>query len=128
MPHPQYTLGDFLPAAVGRWDKYLKQAKKSAQSWGNEVRQVELDQIQKIKDETYNRIQADQWAVNATVHYNPWENLSTPEFRLIVQAFKDLHALFVCEACSGAIHLDKRVSPESVRCNCGQFNWNLVVK
>ncbi|MBZ0279092.1 MAG: AAA family ATPase [Anaerolineae bacterium] len=122
----QYVLGDFLPAVVSQYDKWLNSAIKSAESWKKEELKVYLTDQINMKKSIYSRIEADQWEVNATIHYNNWENLSVSEFRPLVNAFKDLYSLFVCPDCNQLLRLDKKISPESMRCDCGNISWNLV--
>ncbi len=42
----------------------------------------------------YARTGAEQWAVNANVHYNNWSNFTATDFRPVVEAFPDVHGLF----------------------------------
>jgi hypothetical protein len=46
-----------------------------------------------------------------------------------VEAFQDLCALFLCGACGSMLRLVMAgMAPASVRCNCGQVDWNLIEK
>jgi energy-coupling factor transporter ATP-binding protein EcfA2 len=120
-------LGDLLPGAISRYRKLLRRAKNAAQSWGNQDRFEELRAIDSVAGEVYARTGAEQWAVNAAVHYNSWANLSRGDFRPVVDAFRDLYALFICPQCGGMLYLVQTgYEPVGLRCNCGEVNWSLV--
>ncbi len=124
-----YELGELLQAATGQYKALLKQAKKAAQSWGNTGDFDMLRELDSTVSQIYARSNAEQWAINASVHYNNWANLSVNDFRPVAEAFQDLHALFSCTTCGGLLHVTARgIEDESVRCNCGKVNWNLLEK
>lgn len=120
-------LGDFLPAAMGKFRSLLRQAKNSAQSWGDQDRFEMLQEQDSVVGQIYARSYAEQWAVNANVHYNNWRNFSRKDLRPVVEAFQDLSALFVCSQCGGMLRVaSERRKPVSVRCKCAKVNWNLI--
>jgi hypothetical protein len=125
----RFELGDFLPAAMGQFRTMLKQAKSAAQSWGNQDEFHALQELDSIRKQVYARSNAEQWAVNAGVHYNNWARLSRADFQPVVEAFRDLYGLFTCRRCGGILQL-ATVGTEQValRCNCGKVNWNLRAK
>jgi hypothetical protein len=123
-----YTLGDFMPAANAKWLRWLEEAKKAAKSYGNDKLVSDFEAEETQFKELRQRISEEDWVVNATVHYNPWTNLHVNEFRTIVQAFMQLNAHYSCPQCNGTLHVDRRINPESVRCNCGTKIWNLARK
>jgi len=125
----RWELGDFLPAAMRQYRTLLKQAKKSAQSWGDEDRFDMLEEIDSTVGPIYTRSGAEQWAVNANVHYNNWANFSQNDFRPVVEAFQDLYGLFVCSKRGGMLRLAMTgIEPVCIRCNCGEVDWNLTEK
>lgn len=125
----RWDLGDFLPAAMGRFRTLLRQAKKAAQSWGDNVRFGMLQEFDSTVGPIYTRSNAEQWAVNPNVHYTNWANFSANDFHPVVAAFQDLCALFLCGACGGMLRVAMAgTAPASVRCNCGAVDWNLVDK
>jgi len=125
----QWELGDYLPAAMGRYKDLLKIAKASAQSWGNKELFDTYQERDSIRSQIYDRSAAEKWAVNASIHYNNWTTFSESDFRPVIEAFQDLYALFFCAKCGGLLHLTKVDNiPQNVRCNCGEVNWNLVKK
>jgi energy-coupling factor transporter ATP-binding protein EcfA2 len=120
-------LGELLPAAMSRYRKLLRKAKNAAQSWGNQDRFEELLAIDSVAGEVYARTGAEQWAVNAAVHFNSWANLSRADFSPVVDAFRELYALFMCPQCGSMLYLvQKGYEPVGLRCNCGEVNWSLV--
>jgi hypothetical protein len=125
----QWELGYLLPPAMGQYNKLLKQAKNAAQSWSDKGSFEMLQELESIVAPIYKRSNAEQWAVNANVHYNNWANFSDKDFRPVVEAFQDLYGLFVCSSCGGMLRLaTSGVTPTSVRCNCGKVHWNLTAK
>jgi hypothetical protein len=125
--HGRWELGDFLPAAIGQYRSLLREAKKAANSWNDKDQLEILQERESTAKQIYSRTQAEQWAVNANVHYNRWANFSVNDFRPVVEAFQDLYTLFSCSRCSGLLHVvSKGTTNENIRCSCGQVNWNLV--
>jgi len=69
---------------------------------------------------------AEQWQVNAAVHFNSWDNLGKEDFEPVVKAFRDLLGGFTCPDCSEYLRVSpERETPELVRCECGKTNINL---
>lgn len=125
----KWELGDLMPAALGQYRKLLKSAKKAAQSWG---RSLDFDGL-KVLEETaisiFLRAGIEQKDLNLNVHYNEWANFTAPDFQPVVEAFQDLCGIFVCQQCGAVIRLVLQdMTPSSLRCNCGAFNWNLIAK
>jgi len=125
----RWELGDFLPAAIGQYRKLIKQAKKAAQSWGDNYKFEILNELDSTASQVFARCNAEQWAVNANVHYNAWANFSRNDFQPVVDAFQDLYGLFTCNKCGSMLRVATRGTvPVSVRCNCGAVDWNLLEK
>jgi len=123
----RWELGDFLFAGMHQYRSLLKSTIKAAKAWADQDDLEKLEELSSTVDQIYKRCGAEQWAVNASVHYNNWANLSKNDFYPVVEAFEDLCALFVCRKCGGMLHVTTRgPDPENVRCNCGAVNWNLV--
>lgn len=120
----RYDLGDFLDAAKMRYRSLLKDALKSARSWENEELVASLSELEDERQEIFAKLDTEQWAVNPAVHFNSWANFSVADFVPVVEAFRSLQAVFICEQCRSIIRIIS-ASPRSVRCNCNQFNWNL---
>jgi len=128
--HGRWELGDFLPAAIGQYRKLLKQAKKAAQSWGKIDEFERLNELDSTASQIFDRCNAEQWTVNANVHYNAWANFSKKDFQRVVEAFQDLYGLFKCSKCGAILYVTTRGTPTpvSVRCRCGEVHWNLEEK
>ena len=125
----RYELGDFLIPSMNGYRSLLKNAKASARSWDNKELLNNLENIDSTRGQIYSRTHAEQWAINANVHYNNWTNFSVNDLRPVVEAFQDLCLLFLCPSCGGMIYLAKQnFKPVIVRCNCGAVNWNLTKK
>ena len=125
----RWQLDDWLPAAMEEYKNLLRRAKGAASSWGNQEAVENLSKLESIRSQVHARTQAEQWAINATVHFNNWENLSKQDFTPVVEAFKDLQTLFECANCSRMLEKSPRKgAAQSVKCLCGIVNWNLSHK
>lgn len=125
----RWELGNFMPAAFGQFRKHLKSAKSAAQSWGDEEKMKEFQELDSMASQIYTRTLAEQWGVNSTVHYNEWANLTKNDFEPIADSFEDLFNLFLCQTCNGIMRLVKKgMTNEAIKCNCGKLNWNLIKK
>lgn len=126
----RYELGNFLSPAISIYKKLLKKAKISAESWGKKEEFEELNTQSSIVSQIFSRTHAEQWAVNAAVHYNNWADLSLNDFEPVVEAFEDLCQLFLCNECGGYIQLlkDSSMQDVNISCACGGFYWNLIKK
>lgn len=124
----RYCLGDLLPPAISTFDKLLNNAKTSAQSWKRPDIFEQITQFSTHLKEVHRRTQADNWQINAAVHFNNWANLGIPEFSPLVKAFKELVAMLYCPNCGGMYHLIlDGFEKDSLRCQCGSMNFNLRV-
>jgi energy-coupling factor transporter ATP-binding protein EcfA2 len=123
----RYELGDLLPAAVSRYGRLLAQAKSAVQSWSQDALFQRLMEIHSALTAIFTRTQAEQWAVNATLHYNNWANLSREDFRPVLEAFRDLHEAFICQQCRSIIRILRRDHEDvAIRCDCSLIDWNLL--
>lgn len=125
----QFALGDLMSGGISAMGKALKQAKAAANSWGQidmvstlEAREIAFNDKKKLTN-------VDQWQVNAAVHYNPWADLDQADFVPVVMAFKELTCAFTCQTCDEMYYiLPDRGIKETLRCGCGQTNFNLKSK
>jgi len=125
----QWQLDDWLPAAMEQYKALLQRARRAAKDWGNAEVLAGMDEMESVRKQIYGRTYVEQWAINASVHYNNWENLSCEDFSPVIDAFRDLHDLFVCSTCHGMLQKLPRKGPsEVVKCPCGKVNWNLKQK
>ncbi len=124
-----YDLGMFLSAAMGQYSDLLKVAKKVANRWNREDEKAYLQDADQARQNIYQRIQIEQWAVNPNVHYNNWANFGEHDFRPVVETFQDLSGLFICSTCGSLLQLITQGAKKNcLRCKCGKINWNLVEK
>jgi hypothetical protein len=124
-----YDLGNLLNGAIGQYRNLLKKGKNAAQSWGQTEEFQKFQELESIIKTIYERTNAEKWPLNSAIHYNSWANFSKADFQPILDAFKDIYGVFVCNKCSGLLHVvNANGRPETVRCNCPQINWNLVSK
>ena len=125
----RYTLGELLPSASSRLVKLLKEAKAAAQSWSNTSEVESISQFEAQFSKLYRSTQAEQWAVNASVHYNEWANLGAADFVPVVGAFRELSRFLRCDACESLLFVSPRQGTrESLRCGCGKITFNLLKK
>lgn len=125
----QYQLGELLPAAITRMRQLYVRAKEAANSWNQRevIRQVAAWESEfAMLAETS---KAEQWQVNVAVHFNSWDNLGKEDFAPVAEAFRGLLGGFICSDCGEYLRvLPDRETPESVRCECGETNFNLRKK
>lgn len=125
----QYTLGDYLPSAAGRYSELVKLAKAAASSWSRQDEADRLGEIHSVQRQCLSRTQAEQWATNKALHYDAWYSLEAADLRAVVDAFRDLCASFQCSDCGTMLTLSMTgYDADSVRCACKRIDWNLVKK
>ena len=128
-PDGRWDLGELLPPAVGRYKQLLKEAKKAAQSWHNDEALNALKEADSIAGQIFQKVNAEQWAINTSLHYNQWENLTRADFLPVVQAFQDLYFHLTCQNCDSVLYVTPAIdNPDSLRCKCAKINWNLKTK
>lgn len=124
-----HSLGDLLSAAVARWGKLLGKAKDAASSWGHRTQVDAVAARELTFKERLADTQMEQWAINKSVHYNEWANLTPDEFRAVVSAYRELLAAFLCPSCDGWIDLLSGDSAgAALACGCKQTCLNLQRK
>jgi recombinational DNA repair ATPase RecF len=125
----KWELGDFMPAAVHALKDKLKKGKAAEQSWGNKEKCELLQEMDSVRTQVVERTRCEQWAVNATVHYNRWHELDREELRPVVEAFRDCFSLFRCQNCNSLIRVvEENKRATIVSCACQKVTWNLVIK
>lgn len=125
----RWELGDLLIPAMKQYKDLLRKARKAAASWEQQDQVDKLNEIDSVTSEVFARINAEQWAVNANVHYNNWANFSKPDFIPVVEAFQDLFGVYRCNNCESILSVAlSGIDPVNLRCLCGNVNWNLVRK
>jgi recombinational DNA repair ATPase RecF len=123
----RWELEDLLAPAMSQYRELLKKAKAAAQSWEDKESFDRLQELDSTVGQIFTRSQVERWAVNASVHYSNWANLSKEDFRPVIEAFEDLCGLFTCPRCRDNLHVATKGSDfAALKCNCGAVNWNLV--
>ncbi len=122
----QYQLGELLPAAIRHMRELYCRAKKAANSW-NQKETIEQLAARHAKFTLLaDTSKAEQWQMNAVVHFNSWENLSREEFAPVAESFRQLLSEFTCSDCSQYLRVSPdRETAESLRCECGKTQVNL---
>ena len=125
----RWELGDYLAGTKEAYKNLLKDAKRSANSWGKKEDVEKYDNMETVANEVIQRSQVEQWGINANVHYSKWDDFSKEDFLPIAEAFQDLEGLFKCTSCKGIISLNfEGTAPTNVACPCGQVFWNLKIR
>jgi energy-coupling factor transporter ATP-binding protein EcfA2 len=125
----RYELGFFMNGAKGSFGRLLKQAKASANSWGNQDVMDGLSEIETQFKEDVVRTQIDQWIINENVHFDKLSDSSKEDFLPIVEAFNDFEKHYICSNCGSMVMIQMRDTTEtSVKCQCSKINWNLELK
>ena len=125
----QYQLGELLPAAIRQMRRLYSLGKEAANSWGQKEVIAELSGRESDFVTLAETSKAEQWQINAAVHFNSWENLVSKDFAPVAKAFQGLLKGFSCSGCKEFL----RVTPdregwEALRCDCGKTNINLLKK
>lgn len=123
--HHQWELGDYAPAAISIYKRYLKKAKSNFQKMKQEDKFKEIIEIEKRANRVITDSQIEQWVINENVHYNRWEGFSKQDFEPVVKAFQELFSLFTCSSCGTMISLSEGTQATLVSCGCGQIFWNV---
>lgn len=125
----QFSYGEVFPGAVEAMLAALKKGSEAANSFGKKDIVAAIDARKKELQAAFEATKPDQWQLNATIHYNPWENLQREDFEPVVAAFKTLTALFSCKTCNETYSVSPKFgTKETFRCRCGDTNISLLPK
>jgi Single-strand binding protein family len=104
--------------------------KAAAHSWQDEGAKLTIQSLENKIIAAYARTQAEQWPINASIHYNEWIRLQEEEFKPVASAFEELLNYLRCSTCETYFHvLPLRGSgPEVLRCDCGKNSFNVKKK
>jgi recombinational DNA repair ATPase RecF len=120
----RWELGEYAPAAISTYKEYLRKAKSNFQKMNQQDKLDELKEFEKRVNEIIVKSQIEQWIINENVHYNRWGEFDRKDFEPVVEAFKNLFALFSCSSCGATIAVSERKgkSPKTiVSCSCGEI-------
>ncbi|MBI5680278.1 MAG: AAA family ATPase [Methanobacterium sp.] len=121
----QWELGDLAPSAISTYKEYLKRAKVNSEKIGNKEKFENLKDLEKNSKEIINNAQIEQWVINENVHYNRWAEYSKKDFEDVVEAYKNLFGLFMCNSCNSMISVNRGKSDPTLSCSCGEIFWNI---
>ncbi len=124
----KYDLGDLGQGGISRLGKVLDKARKAAESWDQKDKVAEITAAEVAFGKGKKATNAEQWVVNETVHFNRWIQAVSADFTPVVKSFAALRDCFKCSACQTLLYVSPRRSSESLRCGCGNVNWNLNAK
>ena len=126
-----YDLGDLLPRVLKAWKERLQDGEKSAVHWQLKDVQKNITEKRAEAKKLIAKANAEQWAVNPSIHYNEWANFDKHEFKEVVEAFKQLLEHLRCEKknCKSYLYVSPpKGNVEEMRCNCGSTNINLKTR
>lgn len=127
----KYELGELLSAVSGRHNDWLKKAANSAASWNLADAKQRVVELKEARSKALLAQNAENWAVNALVHYNEWATMTKGDFGPVVKAWQEFLSLFRCtnNNCRSWISVTGFPGKENaLRCQCGEYNLNLVPK
>ena len=125
----RWGLSDFVSGGIATYMKCLRKAKVAAISWEDSSLVETLKELESVAGQIIGRSQIEQWAVNENVHYNRWGEFQPDDFRPVCEAWSDLLNLFRCSRCGGVLFIaSKEKQTTTLRCKCGEVNWNLIKK
>lgn len=123
----QYDLGQVSQACFSRLKELTKKARLAARSWNRTTEVQTFESIETEQSAALAASNAEQWAINANVHFNQWANMTEAEFRPVLDAFKRVCRLFTCSGCKGrAAVISAGPVDVAVKCPCGSINWSLT--
>ena len=101
---------------------------EEARDRGLDEKRLALEAKRAEAKELVKQTNAEQWAINPSVHFNEWANLHRDEFQEVADAFKKLLESMRCEACQSYLYiLPRGGNAEEMRCSCGAMSINLKV-
>ena len=125
----QYQLVELLPPAVEQFKALLKRATAAANSFNQQEIVDKLKETGSRFQELVNASKIESWQVNVAVHFNAWENLNAKDFKPVAEAYTALLEAFKCADCGQYLRVSpERETSESLRCDCGLTNINLLNK
>lgn len=125
----QFVLSDLLPNVTHSLGDSLKKAKAAANSWKQSNVLETIGEKEQVFTAAKSKVNADQWQINAAVHFNSWADLQKSDFLPVVAGFKEFVEAFSCKDCAEMYYVTpNRGKKEAFRCGCGATNFNLIEK
>lgn len=125
----QHQLGELLPPVIKQMRDLYSRAKAAANSWNRRDVVSSITAAASTFDTAAAQSKAEQWQVNASIHFNEWENLTSADFVPVVRAFRELLSAFACGTCEQFLRVTpEREAPEVLLCECGRVTLKLQAK
>lgn len=122
----RYGLYDFMGGVYSRYKSLFGEAINSAQSWGNEERQVEIMERKEDLGEKFNEVNTYIKDVHSQVHYTNWAQLTRHDFQPVFDILRTYLELISCPECHGHLLVSRRRdNTKFLDCGCGHIHWNL---
>lgn len=120
-------LGDFFEEVKNRLKDLLAEHKKAEASWGKDV--TSIDTLARDYQLSRERVDKEQWSVNAAVHHNAWAQMTREDFAPVVEAYEAFIRFFECASCRALLRLEERGKTKTaLRCACGSIFRNLEAR
>ena len=119
----RWTLDDLISPTCGVFKSELKKAKNFASISGNNSLFATIQKVDNRRSQIFTQLGIEGWAVNAAVHHNEWANLSSDEFKDVVDVFRDFYDLLHCEKCNRLLRVSD--GKELIMCDCPNVRWPL---
>jgi len=112
-----------------RVSELMLKAENAAKSYGKTEQADTILATRKNFKETLAQSRTEEWAINPTVHYSEWENLTVTEFGDVVAAFKALMLALKCYTCGTFLRLTYASGKSAaLGCLCGDIQYSLIKK
>ena len=120
-----WNLGEYLPSAVASLKSNLRKAKDNYKKMGMKEKVDELNELDKKIGQVVEKTQHEQWVINPNVHFTKWEEYQKEDLECVVDAFKELFDVFICEDCHSMISIKGGKGEKMLSCKCGKISWNV---
>jgi len=125
----QFQYGDLVFNGAKALKSLLKYGKDSATSWTQTDKVNAITEKENVLGGLLKKINYDQWEMNASIHFNEWDNLSREDFAPVAETFKEFVDQFKCLKCGSLLEVvPNRGTRQSLKCACGDININLEKK
>ncbi len=127
--HGRYELGEYSPAAIASLRKAIATAKQAANSWNRQDHVDALGLLEKKVSDALRTTKAEEWTINAAVHYNTWATMTSADLGPVADAYKTLEEACSCSACGSLLQLAYRgKTAVMLTCPCGAVAFGLSEK
>jgi hypothetical protein len=122
----RWELQELLQEGAARYTRLLKKGAELATARS----QPAVHEALLASGSTFSTLMAasrsEGWAINPTVHYTAWADLTPEDFQPIVDTFKGVCDELRCRRCGSLLTVIVQGAREvTVRCNCGGRQWDV---